>query len=423
VPVLRPFPALVAAGLAVALVSSSARAAPVYLGSAARSGVSEEDRAAIEAALVRALRKQGIPVVDASAMTEDAAARAKSDARSALDDASAAYADADWRGVLEHTATGFAAFEKGPAFSADERDMALGRDLLSLRAVAALRLKNQKVAEESARALLVIQPSYAPNAKKAPKGLVQLFDDVRDELSTFPPAPLDVRSKPAGALIVLDGKRRGKTPMVIPDVAPGIHYVAIETRDARYTERVTLLEDGARVNAKLGGRRQASAREVLELVQNPVGAKKLVDAASDAGNDVVVAVMLPAGKDVEVVAGRVRDGEVQSVLGTRIGPLENDRERSSYVLAQAIADGTTDRWLDAAKGQDPSTLRPKLFTGTGSKEVEPEESVISPAVIAVAVVGGVVALAAVGGTIGFVVLRETRKDQGFTWTVDTKGLE
>jgi hypothetical protein len=39
---------------------------------------------------------------------------------------------------------------------------------------------------------------------------------------------LEVVSRPAGAQIILDGRSIGKTPMTIPDVAPGDHNIRLE---------------------------------------------------------------------------------------------------------------------------------------------------------------------------------------------------
>lgn len=402
--------------------AGAARAAPVYLGSAAREGVSAADREAFDALLVRALQKQGIPVLDTSSAAKDTAARARQTAREALEDASAAYADEDWRAVLDLTAKAFKAYENGPAYSDAAKDADLVRDILALRALAALSTKKRDIAHDSMRKLLVLQPKYAPNKKKAPRALLRLVDDVRDELRATPAATLEVKSRPPGARVVVDGKRRGKAPVVIEDLSPGTHYVALDSSDGQHTERVELAEEGARVLAKVGGKKRANAREVLALVEKPVGAAELVSAAGDAGDDVVVAVLLPAGKNVDLVAGRIKDGEVRCVLGITAGPLENERETAAFLLAEGIREQKKDRWLEEGSTRDPGELRQQLFSGKGSTVVEEEGEGVSPALIAVGVIGGVAAVTLLGVGVAVFAVRESRKDQGFTWSADASRL-
>ncbi len=414
--------------VATVLCAPRAFAGPVYLGSTAREGVSAEDRAAIDAALVRAFDKNGIPVLDATSAVDDTAAKALEDATTALSDARTA-ADANrWAAALTKTAEGFAAWERGPAFADDDKSKALGRDLLSLRALAAIEAKKKRPADEAARALIVLQPKYEPNKKKAPKPLLKLFAAVKASVKFT--ATIAVKSKNPGADVIVDGKQKGVTPMVVEGLATGVHYVAVKSPDgSRFTERVMVTKAGASVMATVGGKKQTAAKEVLALVEQPVGAQKLVEACTGVADDVVVAVLLPAGKNVEVISGRVVKGEVRSVNGVKIVPLENDRERATFALAEAISQGTQDKWLDTEKDRDTGELRPKLFSGVGSVTTDPSATAaddegggISPAVIAVAAIGAGVAVVALGGAAGFFGYREVRKDSGFTWSVDASKL-
>ena len=158
------------------------------------------------------------------------------------------------------------------------------------------------------------------------------------------------------------------------------------------------------------------------MIEKPVGADKLVAIATEAGDDVVVAVLLPAGKNVELVAGRIKGGEVRCVLGVTAGPLENDREKAAFLLAEGIREQKKDRWLDEGSTRSVDELREQLFTGRGSTEVVEEGEGPSPALIAVGVIGGVAVATVAGVGIAWIAVTESRKDQGFTWRVDGSRL-
>jgi hypothetical protein len=63
-----------------------------------------------------------------------------------------------------------------------------------------------------------------------------------------PPAPpvgstgtIEVRSTPPGAVVVFAGRRRGVTPIRLPDVAPGVHDVEIGGRAGSIVRRVSVV--------------------------------------------------------------------------------------------------------------------------------------------------------------------------------------
>jgi hypothetical protein len=51
---------------------------------------------------------------------------------------------------------------------------------------------------------------------------------------------LHVRTDPAGASVTVDGERRGESPLVVADLAPGPHTVVLENALGSVTERVTI---------------------------------------------------------------------------------------------------------------------------------------------------------------------------------------
>lgn len=407
--------------LTVLALAAPALAGPVYLGAAARGGLSGEATQAMRAALEQAVARHGVKVLDTRSAASSDAEGSLQKARAALDDAAAAYSENRLTECLSYADDALAEFERGPAFTDERQAWSLFRDIHAMRALAAVGLKRSAAADDAIAALLAVDPRWSPNRARTPKELMRHIDDVGDEMRSLPPVQLQVESKPNGGTVLLDGKRQGKAPLVIEGLVPGVHYLTVTSGRGRFVQKVTLGDEDARVLAKVGSRKGAAAREVTQLLEEPLGANKLVDAVSDVDDDALVVVLLPAGRQVEMIGARITEGEVAVVVGVRIDDNENDRERASYELIEGLLERSGDSWLDQAAGDDPRTLRPRLFGGIGTTEVE-EEVAISPAVLASAIIGGAVIVVVAGVAVGAVVMREVQKNEGFTFAVDTSQL-
>lgn len=413
--------------MALCTVASPAWAEPVYFGAAARGGVDGKTAQRVRAALESAVGRQGVKVLDATAGADDSAAVAMVAAKEALDEATKAFTDEDWAAALTNSLIALQKFETDLAYSEDEAAWALYRDIMSLRAVTYLKIRKRDDAADTIRALLSVLPRYAPNRDKAPPALVELVDAAHDEIRALPPAPLEVQSKPAGAQVLVDGRRVGKTPLMLEDLVPGAHYVAMTQGGGRHTERIVVDEVGARVSARLGSKKGVAARDVLRAIEKPTTAKVFVLSVQDVDDDGLLAVILPSGKKIEVIGARVSGGEVKVVCGIRTADNDNDLQRAAFVLVEGLIEKNDDAWLDqAAKEGDPAVLRTRLFQGMGTHEVaedEVEEEPINPAVIAAVTVSTVLVVAVAGTIVGLSVARELRKDEGFTFGVDTSGFQ
>ena len=406
----------------VGLSASSARAEPVYFGAASRGGVDPAAVQKMRASLERAVAKQGVKVLESATTGEEDAQTARAQARSALDDATQAFADEDWASSLTASLIALQKFEAQLAYSEEEAAWDMLEDIHALRALTYLKIRKKNDAADSMRALLVVLPKYMPNRERAPAELIQLVDDVKDEIASMPPAPLEVQSKPAGAQVLVDGRRRGKAPLLIEDLAAGVHYVALVGNGGRHVERLVVDEVGARVSARIGSRKGVAARDVLRAIEKPTTAKAFVAAVQGVDDDGLLAVIVPAGKRVEVIGARVVGGEVKLVCGIRVPDNDNDRDRAAFVLVEGLLEKDDDAWLDEAKGDDASSLRQRLFAGMGTFEVPPEEEdtePTSPAVVAAGIVVGVLVVAVTGTAVGISVARELKKNEGFTWGVNT----
>jgi hypothetical protein len=394
----RTAPVLVLVVATALLSESVARAEPVYFGAAARGGLSPDVVVAFRGSLERAMAKHGIKVLDASSVAEDTAKKSLADAKAALDEGLTAFNDDDYKTALDGAAGALKLFEDGPAFTDDDQAL---------------------------KALIVVLPRYAPSREKAPPELVRHVDDVKDELRSLPPTTIEVKSKPAGARVTVDGKVRGRSPLLVDDIVPGVHYVTVEAGGGRYTERLVVGDEGAHVDARLGSKKGAAAHDVIMALSRPTSAKIFVQNITEVDDDVLVAVLLPAGKKIEVIAGRVVGGEVRVVCGTRLVNTDNAREKATYDLAEAILSKRDDEWVSVK--DDVADLRPKLFSSLGSTavpDVDPDEPAAptSPLVWIGGIAGLTVGVAAVALGVGIYVQRELRKDQGFTFDVDTKNF-
>ncbi len=72
-----------------------------------------------------------------------------------------------------------------------------------------------------------INPRAEINPMIFPPSLVSAFEQETEKLSAQPGGSLDLRSKPAGATIWIDGRERGATPRHLTDLRPGAHVVRL----------------------------------------------------------------------------------------------------------------------------------------------------------------------------------------------------
>lgn len=378
------------------------------------------------ASLERAFERHGVIVAETGSAHELTTEETLAELRTSLEEARTSWRRGDAKAVLEETRAALAAFHRGPAFTDDAAAWAFYRDALTLRALALVDEGNKAEAASALRTLVVAVPLHVPTKDRETAALAPLFEKVREEVRMAARVPLEVRSVPAGASVLVDGKERGLTPLLVEDVVAGTHHVAVRGPAGLYTERVEVGEDGARVLARLGGRNLAAVRAALDALKSPVTAEDFTGSLGRASDDALVAVLLPAGKRVEIVAARVRAGVLGTVAGTRVPDSDNERERATYLLVEALLAGGRDAWVDAARDDDPGLLRPRLLSGMGTIDdtgPDPDrEQAISPATVAVGVLAGVALVGSVAIGLGVAAWREARKDTGFTFTVSTGDL-
>lgn len=377
-------------------------------------------RASLDMSMAAAL----LEVLDPTGNPTDAARDALLQARASLADAERAFAAADWATALTASLAALATFEERLAYSQDEAAWSLASDVFALRALTYLKIRKKNAAADATRALLLLVPDYLPDDEE--RELVKLVKEGKREMAALPLARLEVQSKPAGAQVLVDGRRRGKTPLVIEDLMAGVHYVAMLGKGGRYTERVVVDENGARVSARIGSKQKVDARDVQRTLEKPTSAKALLAAVAGVDGDGLIVVLMPAGKKLEVIGARLGDGVLKVVCGIRVPDNDNARERAAFTLVQALLEKNDDAWLDQAKGDTPAALRQRLLAGMGTVDIpidETDSKPVSTGTVALGIIAGVLVVVVAGTAVGVSVARELKKNEGFTWTVDAAGLD
>lgn len=59
-----------------------------------------------------------------------------------------------------------------------------------------------------------------------------------------PTGQLQIRTEPSGARVVVDGQKRGTSPLTVPDLMPGVHAVTVEGQLGSVTQEVTIESGG-----------------------------------------------------------------------------------------------------------------------------------------------------------------------------------
>lgn len=353
-----------------------------------------------------------------------------------LDDAARAAEDDDWNSVRGVLSEALDVFEENLAYTEDDAAWARYREMMVMTATAQLKVKDKAAADRAILQLLAVEPDWKPQTKeplpkKPKKGdgppltteqeLLQRYEAVRDESRSTPPVSLEVKSRPPGAKVLVDGRRAGRAPVAV-EVPPGVHYVIVEESGRVFRQRVVVTEEGGRVSARLGSPELEAAQRLTAQLRKPETKKaELLDLAYDVADVAVVAVVVPYGQSVTVVCARVTDGELDAVVGAHLPRGEGAREKAVFNLVEAALNQKADGWVDT--GDNPLTLRPLLLQGTGDRTINDEPEPVSVPLVIGVVAGVVVVVGGVGLGVAAIVVSEGNKDKGFTYGVDATALE
>jgi hypothetical protein len=391
--------------------------APIFAGTAVRGTIDPARAEMLQGEVARALGDRGAKVVTGSSRSR--AQREIDSARAVVDDklseCRGAYADADFAAANTALDEALVAFESALIASDDDSNWDRYRSIFVERALVLLKSKDETGADAALFQLLSVEPDFEP-AKGLPPELAKRFDLLRDEHHATPPALLEIKIRPAGTRIRIDGRRAGASPVAV-DLPVGVHYVLAESLGRIHAEKVVLTDQGARVSARLQSQESDASAALLNGLRGVKGQADIEALADEVSDVTLAAVLLPYGEEATLLVGRVVEGKVEVVVGTRLSAKENLREQPLFELAEAALKAKTNKWLSASTA--PPNLTFEWLAGTGLAEVE------APIEVPwwVWAGGGAVGLAAAGGiTYGVISLVniERQKDIGFTYQVTLK---
>lgn len=404
--------------------AKTAVARPVFAGAAVRGTVEPDAVDAIRLELARLFTERGTKVVVpvADVVTEQKKVRAIAEVDERLDAAAKAFKSNDYGEARGFAIEALQIFESNLAYTDDDAGWARYRELLLLVADAQLNARDSAACDETLGQLLVIEPDYQPKKGQITAGLLARLDLVKDNQRSTPRTTLEVKSRPPGAKVLVDGRRAGRAPVAV-EVLPGIHYVLLDDNGKIHTERIVVGADGGRVTARLGVSEAPAAQALLRQLKDPTTKRDFTELSNDVADVTLSALIVPWGKSQQVLIARVRDGELDAVVGTRLPLKAGPRERALFQLVDAAMTRAADGWTgDVA--DDPATLRAAFLQGAGDKNavVADDAGEVNVPLIVGGIVGGVAVAA--GVAIGAVVFvgAELRKDEGFIYAVDTSGL-
>ena len=411
------------ASIVVCVIAVSGGDPPVFAGVAVRGGVKDADVVQVTEQLRQVFQARGARVVTPveRKATLERERRVLKDLDERLDDAARAAGDDDWNQAREVLQDALALFEEHLAFTEDDAAWARYREMLILQSTALLKVKDKAAADRALLQLLSVEPDWKPKKGVTPVDVAARFDVVRDESRSTPPVSLEVKSRPAGAKVLVDGRRAGRAPVAV-EVPPGVHYVIVEESGRVHRQRVVVSERGGRVSARLGSPElEAALRLTTQLRQPETKKAELLELAYDVADVAIVAVVVPWGQSVQVICARVTDGELDAVVGAPLPRGEGAREKVVFNLVEAALTQKADGWIGTAS--PAVTLRAQLLTGIGDATINDAPEPVSAGLIVGGVVGTLAVVAGLGIGAALLFVNEDNKDKGFTYGVDASALE
>lgn len=416
---------MVVAGALLCAIHALA-AAPVYGGVASRDAALEAQAERVAIALGQALDRRGVvdlgspPLPDAvdgnDAILDGLVAAARS--KTLEGDFATAVQKAE---EAINRFEGSGAFRSGPAWNGYA-------DALVVRAVSLRRLGKDVEADASLGKLAAILPKVVPDPGITPPKVLQRHQQLLDELRSKPRVDIEVQSDPPGADVVVDGQAHGKTPIVVRDLLPGAHFVALSAEGERVERKLVVTTGTGRVSERIGDPRSAAVRVLRTRLAVASSASDIADAARNVGDDVIVGALLADKDGAMVVLARAKDGALVVVAGARLDKKTQVSARASE-LVDALLDGKA-AWLGEPGPATPELVLTRgvpaeaLLAGALGPDVPPPagDAVGEDAPWALIAVGAGVAVVALSGAVVGVLLATANANK-VEVTVDASKLK
>lgn len=401
----RRLPLFAVMGALVMGMATTAVAQGVYAGATARSerqmGISQK----VSGALAKELGTHGIDDVTTSVKAEQPQGKIE-DLDRMLKDARGRFFDTEFDEASKAAFNGMKRFEDGFAFTNNRDAWALYGELAFVRTMALQRLGQNAKADRTLALLAAVYPSYVPDPSLVPPKVASRFQQVVGRLNKMGTVNLSISSRPAGAEATVDGKVVGITPLDVPDLLPGPHFVSVTLGPDRAKEKVVVRKGTGSARFDIGDPRAGNARALVAALQRAQSPEAILDAAAQVETKSFAAVVLPAGGDIEVLLGRFDGDRLSAVSGTPVKDDLSDLTPAVERLAKASLEGVGEVWLprDGETSAQPEDLRGRFLgtnrVGNGGGEIDPVPEAEFP-VAAVAIGGGIVAAVIASAAIGY----------------------
>ena len=398
-PAVQPWAAALVVALGALTAAGEAAAQPVYAGAATRTAALGGAAEKVSAALGKAAA--GFGAVDLSAPSGKAEQTGKlEEIQRLLADARGRYLEGDFQEAVVQSAEAMKRFEDRFAYAPSTDAWAAYAEVQLVRALALRRLGKEKEADDAFERLAALLPDYVPDPGLAPPKVASRYQAVLKALQEKPKVAIDVASRPAGAEIVVDGRKVGAAPLVVPDLLPGVHFVGVSFGGALVTKRVVVLKGTEKVEADLGDPRAAAARQLVDAMANPIAEAGVVRLATSVADETVVALVEPDRDALLVLAGRVVGGKLAAVTAHRVPSTLEGVDEAMGTLAAASLTATSDGFSDGTT-EGTGELRARFLAPSGAPPAD-EGGDATGALVVGALVGGGLLVVATGVVVGVV---------------------
>lgn len=188
----------------------------------------------------------------------------------------------------------------------------------------------------SLREAVRLSPSLVLNEREYSPGVRKLFQQARDKVLADKEnwLSLSVTSSPSGSKVYLNGILKGKTPLIINDVPPGRHYIALlKERYDSVLEIATIGKNkGLAIEAHLKKTDPRGIPAVLSLTEAG-GQKKLLQGTIDAsellGVDRIILVRVEEGQEGKRATVERMDRAQPQLLSGQTVPFNSIHDRKA----------------------------------------------------------------------------------------------
>lgn len=276
--------------------------------------------------------------------------------------------DGDARDVLDRADALIEMFEQN--LPAVRREQLI--DAYMLAAVARCRLSRRRECEEVMGRIVVFREGYEYDVTRFPEAYAEVFAGVRDETLSEARATLEISTEPVGAEVYVDGRSYGPSPVAVPDLLVGDHYITIKhIAFEKAVVRATVERGGSSVSYALAPNersRLVSSPEALSAIRGELGEERAGSSIRSLGNtlgaaQVVIGVVRPAGDSLHVQLF-LYDVRTRFLLGRGEVTLTRDEAGMEEARAAAVElyEGVDHSGaIDAPIDDGPTTRAPEVY--------------------------------------------------------------